>query len=239
MIDYHQPQEPGMNRWIALLALASVACTTKENPPAADSVTSTAATAAESDPDKNVGGGALPAGYTARTDKADAKISDAKYVADGNSWEVTTGPAHIVYAAKDVANGAYTVSTTIEQLEAPAHPEAYGVFIGGHDLDNDNQTYTYFLVRGTGELAVKVREGGKARDVLKWTASPDVPKADGSGKARYDLAVQVANDAVKFMVNGKQAASVSKAGLPTDGIAGLRINHNLHLKANPVSIKTP
>ena len=228
-----------MNRWIALLAIASVACTTKENAPATDSANETAAAAVNSDPDKNAGGGALPAGYTARTDKATAKIADAKYVADGNSWEVTTGPAHVVYAAKDIASGAYTASTTIEQLQAPEHPEAYGIFIGGHDLDNDNQTYTYFLVRGTGELAVKVREGGNARDVLKWTPSADVPKADGSGKARYDLAVQVTNDAVRFMVNGKQAASVSKAGVPTDGIAGLRINHNLHLKVSPVSIKTP
>jgi len=228
-----------MNRWIALILVASVACTAKENPPAADSAAASAAPAGNSDPDRNVGGGALPAGYTARTDKADAKISDAKYAAEGNSWEVTTGPAHIVYAAKDVASGAYTASTTVEQLESPSHPEAYGIFIGGHDLDNDKQTYTYFLVRGTGDLAVKVREGGETRDVLKWTPSADVPKADGSGKARYDLAVQVTSDAVKFMVNGKQAASVSKAGVPTDGIAGLRINHNLHVKVNPVSIRTP
>ena len=223
--------------WIPLAALSLIGCTTKESAPAPDSATAT--TAANGDPDKNVAGGALPAGFTARTDKADAKISDAKYVVDGSSWDVTTGPAHIIYAAKDMGNGAYTVSTTIEQLEAPSHPEAYGIILGGHDLDNDNQTYTYFLVRGTGDLAVKVREGGVTRDVLKWTPSADVPKADGSGKARYDLSVQVTNDAVKFLVNGKQAASVSKAGLPTDGIVGLRINHNLHVKVSPVSVTAP
>ena len=223
--------------WIPLAAFAVLSCTTKESAPPSDSTAAT--TAANDDPDKNVSGGALPAGYTARTDKADAKISDAKYVADGSSWDVTTGPAHIIYASKDLGNGAYTVSTTVDQLEAPSHPEAYGLFFGGHDLDNDNQTYTYFLVRGTGDLAVKVREGGNTRDVLKWTPSADVPKADASGKGRYDLSVQVTNDAVKFLVNGKQAASVSKAGLPTDGIAGLRINHNLHVKVSPVAIKAP
>jgi hypothetical protein len=41
------------------------------------------------------------------------------------------------------------------------------------------------------------------------------------------------------MVNGKQVASASAAGLPTDGIAGLRINHNLHVKVKPVSITAP
>jgi hypothetical protein len=86
---------------------------------------------------------------------------------------------------------------------------------------------------------VRVREGGQTRDVLKWTANPDVPKADASGKATYALAASVAGDAVRFSVNGKQVASVAKAGLPTDGIAGLRINHNLHVRATPVSIKSP
>lgn len=228
-----------MNRWIALIAVVASACTTKEKAPAVDTASGAANAAVNSDPDRNVGGGALPVGYTARTDKADARISDAKYAAGNSPWEVTTGPAHIVYAAKDLGSGEYTASATIEQLEAPAHPEAYGIFIGGHDLDNDNQAYTYFLVRGTGDLALKVREGAATRDVLKWTPSNDVPKADASGKAKYELAVQVTNDAVKLMVNGKQAASVSKAGIPTDGIAGLRINHNLHLKVSPVSIKQP
>src|SRR4029078_13279746 len=115
----------------------------------------------------------------------------------------------------------------------PMHPEAYGIFIGGKDLDKPTQAYTYFIVRGTGELAVKARNGDAARDVLKWTASPDVPKADAAGKQRYELAAQVTRDAIKLFVNGKQAASVSKAGLPTDGIAGLRINHNLHVKVTP------
>ena len=113
------------------------------------------------------------------------------------------------------------------------------MFIGGRNLDQPTQAYTYFIVRGTGELAIKVREGDATRDVVKWSASPDVPKADASGKASYALSVQVTNDAVKFFVNGKQAASASKAGLPTDGVAGLRINHNLHVKVTPVTVKAP
>jgi hypothetical protein len=225
--------------WIPVLVMALTACTTKEAAPVADSAAPAATPAAESDPDKNVSGGALPAGYTARTDKTSASISDAKYAVSGGDWDVTTGPAHIIYSAKDLGSGSYTASTTVEQLEAPSHPEAYGIVIGGSNLDNDSQTYTYFLVRGTGDLAIKVREGGNTRDVVKWTPSAEVPKADASGKARYDLAVQVTGDAVKFMVNGRQAASVSKAGLPTDGIAGVRINHNLHVKVRPISISTP
>lgn len=221
---------------ILSLAFALAACTARETPPAADT---TAGAAAESDPDVNVSGGSLPAGYSARTDKPDAPITGASYTATGNDWEVRTGPAHVIYAAKDTASGNYTVSATIEQLEKPTHPEAYGLIIGGRDLDQPTQAYTYFLVRGTGDLLVKVREGDQTRDVLKWTPSADVPKEDASGKATYALSASVTDDAVKFSVNGKQVASVSKAGLPTDGIAGVRINHNLHVRVTPVSITRP
>ena len=221
---------------ILSLAFALVACTAKETPPAADTA---GVAAADSDPDINVSGGSIPAGYAARTDRPDAPITGASYTASGAGWEVRTGPAHIVYAAKDTASGNYTVSATIEQLEKPTHPEAYGLIIGGRDLDQPTQAYTYFLVRGTGDLAVKVREGDQTRDVLKWSPSADVPKEDGSGKATYALSASVTDDAVKFSVNGKQVASVSNAGLPTDGIAGLRINHNLHVQVSPVAITRP
>ena len=219
--------------------VALTGCTTDKTPAADTSAAAPAPAAANADADRNAGGGALPAGYAARTDRADADISGAKYTADGDQWDVTTGPAHIIYAAKDMGNGSYTASSTIEQLENPQHPEAYGIFIGGRDLDKDSQTYTYFIVRSAGDLAVKVREGASTRDVVKWTPSADVPKADASGKAKYELAAQVTGDAVKFSINGKQVASVSKAGLPTDGIAGLRINHNLHVKVTPVAVKAP
>ena len=223
---------------LLLFALAIGACAKAENTPPADSA-APAPAATNADPDVSASGGAVPAGFTARTDKADAPISGAAYTASGDKWDVKTGSAHIVYSDKTMGNGSYTASATIDQLEAPAHPEAYGIFIGGRDLDKPTLAYTYFIVRGTGEMAVKVREGDKTRDVIKWTASPDVPKADASGKASYALDAQVTNDAVKFSVNGKSVGSVSKAGLPTDGIAGLRINHNLHVSVTPVTVKTP
>ena len=220
---------------ILSLALFLSACTAKENPPASD----TAAGAASSDPDVNVSGGSIPAGYAARTDRPDADISGADYAASGEGWELNTGPSHIMYRAQDTASGAYTVSATIEQLAKPTHPEAYGLIIGGRDLDQPTQAYTYLVVRGTGDVLVRVREGDQTRDVIKWTPSADLPKEDAAGKATYALAASVTGDAVKLSVNGKQVASVSKAGLPVDGIAGLRINHNLKVRVTPVSISRP
>ncbi|MEP6506670.1 MAG: hypothetical protein ABJC63_00480 [Gemmatimonadales bacterium] len=230
-----------MLRPLSLLfaAMTVAACSAPKASSTAADTTILSNPVAKGDPDKNVVGGSIPAGYIARTDREGTPISGAKYTPSGDGWELTTGPAHILYSSKDLGNGNYTASVTFEQLEAPAHPEAYGIFIGGMHLDAPNIAYTYFEVRSTGELLVKLRDGVSTRDVVAWTASPDVPKQDASGKATYTLSATVTNDAIKFSVNGKQVASVSKVGLPTDGVVGIRVNHNLHVKVSPVTIKAP
>ncbi len=237
---------------IAALVLLTAACSPDKSREAAsaDTASATVATAtgemtdtasgataaAQSDPDQATGGGGIPAGHHGRTDRPDARIEDVKYAMRDGRWEVQTGPAHILYSDKNTASGTYTASVTIEQLEAPKHPEAFGLFIGGQDLEGQGQKYTYFLVRGGGEYLVKVRDGTGTKDVIKWQANDAVPKADASGKATYRLAVQVGQDSVRFLVNDKQVGAVPKKAVPTDGVVGLRINHNLHVAATPVRI---
>lgn len=190
------------------------------------------------DSDKSANGSGVPAGYVGLTDKANTSIADAKYTVSDGKWDVQTGPAHIIYAAKDTASGIYAVTATFEQLQKPMHPEAYGVFFGGQNLDDRaKQQYGYFLVRGTGEYLIKARNGASTPTIVDWTASPDVPQQDASGKATYALKVHFAKDAVHFMVNGKLVATVPRAKLPSEGIAGLRINHNLHVSVTPAAIE--
>lgn len=203
---------------------------------AADTVTSTQA---DSDPDVRLADATgLPAGYLGRTDKADTKIADARYVASGNNWDITTGPAHIVYSPNDVATGNYTVKSTIQQLTGPEHRESFGLFFGGQNLDTPAQKYGYFMVAGTGEMLVKYRDGAVTRDLIGWHKSQWVPAADAQGRQTYRLEVRVSGDSVRFVVNDVVAAALSKSALSlqTDGIAGLRINHNLSLRASPVTI---
>jgi hypothetical protein len=226
-------------------ALAGTACTGSspaKSPGAADSAAQTtaaapaAAASASSDPDQAVAGSGVPAGFVGRTDEAGSSISGAKYSAAPNgTWEVRTGPAHILYSPSLVAHTDYAVTAKIDQLEAPHHPEAYGIFIGGQQLDGPGQRYTYFLVRGDGQFSVKVRNGDDARTVLPFTASPAVPQADASGKASYALRVAV-TDRVRFFVNGQPVATLDTKSVPTDGIAGVRINHNLHVIVTPASL---
>lgn len=184
------------------------------------------------------GASGLPAGYLGRTDRPNTNLTDAKYVVSGNSWEITTGPAHIVYSPQNVASGNYTVSSTIEQLAAPRHREAFGLIFAGRDLDTPAQKYGYFVVAGTGEMLVKHRDGDATRDLIGWHKTEWVPAADAQGRQTYRLAVRVEGDSIKFMVNDVVAGALSKSALnlQTDGIAGLRINHNLSLRATPVAI---
>jgi hypothetical protein len=225
-------------------ALAGTACTGSspaKSAGAGDSATQPAATpapppAASADPDQTVAGSGVPAGFVGRTDEAGSPISGAKYTAAPNgTWEVRTGPAHILYSPSLVGHTDYTITAKIDQLERPQHPEAYGIFIGGQQLDGPGQRYTYFLVRGDGQFSVKVRDGDNARTVLPFTPSPAVPQADASGKASYALRVTV-TDRVRFFVNGQMAATLDTKSVPTDGIAGVRINHNLHVIVTPASL---
>jgi len=214
-----------------LLAAIAVACSTSRTP-----ATDTAAAHAPADPDVAVQGTGVPSGFTAITDDTTAQMTNARYVSKNGSWEVTTGPAHIVFASKDTATGSYTASASFTQLEAPHHPEGYGIIFGGKNLTSPDRSYNYFLVRGNGAFLVKSRNGAKVTDVLAWRTDPAVPKADSTGKASYRLAVRVAADSVRFMVNDKQVAAVKAGTIATDGVAGLRVNHNLHVTTAPVSI---
>ena len=222
-----------MRLTVILLAASLAACAKKQ-----DTISDSAAAsvAASQDADIAAQGNGVPPGYSVVTDDSTAKLTSIRYTSTGGNLDVTTGPAHIIYSPRDTASGTYTASATITQLEAPRHPEAYGVFVGGRDLDKPSRAYTYFVVRGPGEFLIKTRDGAKTNDVVSWTANSAVPKADSAGKATYRLAVRVAGDSVRFLVNDKQVAAVKAGTVPTAGLAGLRINHNLHVLTEPVSI---
>jgi hypothetical protein len=222
----------------ALLALACSKGHSSATPSADSGATSAAAVPTPNpDPDQAANGTGVPAGYVGKTDDPSTSIADAKYTpGPAGAWTVQTGPAHILFSTKDTASGGYTLHTEIVQLEAPHHPEAYGLFFGGQNLTDPTVRYTYFLVRGDGKYALKVRDGANAHTVVDFTSSPNVPTADASGKATYAIAVQVGADTVHFTVNGKPVAAVPTGTLSVAGIAGVRINHNLHVTVKPLTI---
>lgn len=231
----------------ALSAIAVMACSaggqgnpqTKTATPTTTSTTPATSTARPDSDAAAIGGTGAPKGFLARTDRPTQKLGDIKYSASGGGWEVTTGPAHILWSPKHVAKGNYTISATFDQLAKPTHPEGFGIFVGGSDLSGPNQSYLYFLVRGSGEIFAQTRKGDVLTGRIAWQKSYAAPVADSTGKGKYTLAMRVAGDSIHFLVNGHQAAALPKKDMVTDGIYGVRINHNLHVHVSPVTITKP
>jgi len=192
----------------------------------------------QADPDKKVaGGGTLPSGWKARVD-GNASLNGVKMMPMGGGVHFMTGPAGIYYKPADKGTGAYEARATFTQMEPAAHPEAYGLIVGGADLEGAAQKYTYFLIRQDGKYLIKRRAGDQTPTIADWTDSAAIKKADSSGKMSNTLAVDVGKDKVRFLVNGTEVAAADTAKVDAAGIAGLRINHNLNVHVEGFTVKS-
>ena len=207
---------------------------------AALALTAGALRAQGADPDKLVAnGGVNVPGWTGRIDpqaaKGGRKITDDKVVSMGPGFHVTSGPAAVYWNPANTASGNYTVSASFSQTKAATHPEAYGVFLAGRDLESPNQSYLYFLVRQDGKYLINHRANDSTvHKMVDWTANSAVKAIDANGKATNALSIAVLPDKLSFMVNGVEVTTLPRsevdragAGSGTTGIAGIRVNHNL------------
>ena len=191
------------------------------------------------DPDKLVkDGGVQVQGWSGRLDpqaeKRGGKITDAKFWSMGPGMHVTAGPPAIYWNASNRGTGSYTVKATFAQTKAPEHAEYYGMFIGGSNLDKPNQNYLYCAITGNGTFVVKHRIGDEVHELAARTANPAIKQADASGKASNEVAWKVTPERTSCLVNGAEVWGYASKDLigegkleSTDGIAGIRVNHNL------------
>jgi hypothetical protein len=119
------------------------------------------------------------------------------------------------------------VSATFTQTKAPTHPEAYGLFVGGKNLDKPEQEYGYLVIRGDGKYMIKHRAGAEVHTIQDWTEHPKLNKQDAAGKATNTVSIEVGDTHVKMFVNGEEVKQWEKAYWQGEGQLGLRINHNL------------
>jgi hypothetical protein len=188
------------------------------------------------DPDKTVkGGGKLPPEWKARFDQPTGTMASVGFENTGIGFHITTGPAGIYYTGRAPV-GSYKTQATFTQNKPSTHPEAYGLFIGGTDLDGANQKYTYFLIRQDGKYLIKRRAGSEMPTVVDWTDHPAIRKADASGKMSNALTIDVGKDTVRFLINNTEVSTQPVSQVDTKGLAGIRINHNLDVNVEALML---
>ncbi len=142
----------------------------------------------------------------------------------------TTGAGFAIFwQPESMAEGDFSISATFTQMERSGHANAYGMFLGGADLDADGQRYTYFMLRQGGEFLIKRRMGEELPTLIDWTAHDAVNDLDANGSSTNTLTVEAAGDTVRFLVNGAEVSSQPRSDVDTDGITGLRVTHMLNM----------
>jgi hypothetical protein len=178
-----------------------------------------------------------PKGWKMHTDhSADAADPDApganKFVAAGSGFHATNPMAAIYWNPANTATGAYTLKGTFKLIKSTGFNEYYGLIFGGSALEGPMQNYLYFMVTDDGTYLIKRRDGSSTQGVSAKTPSDAVKKPDASGSATNALEVRVGADKVDFVINGTVVKSMPKTGpvAKTDGIYGMRINHQLDVQ---------
>jgi hypothetical protein len=179
------------------------------------------------------GNGVEVPGWWARLDDPKEGRTGLRVTSSGGGVRIVTGPNAIFFDPEIGGDANYTVRATFTQNKPASHEVAYGLFIGGSDLDLENQRYTYFVIRQDGKFLIRKRNGAKTMNVAgDWADHPAVAKADASGKQVNELAISVEKDAVTFMANGQVVAKHPATAVDTNGIAGVRIGHGLDIQVD-------
>ncbi len=191
---------------------------------------------------------AVPANWEVRLDNPNADITigaepdsaDIYFVNMTPGWHITTGPRAIFWHPESTAQETFKTSTKIHLFDPKGRNEAFGLFFGGQNLEQSDQSYTYFLLRNSGEYLIKKRVGDETEVIQNWSKAPSMVQYSDTTKSSVPnvLSVEANANEVLFFVNDQQVASLPKSQLQTNGIVGLRINHALNLHIEDFSVES-
>ena len=183
------------------------------------------------------GNGIEVGGWWARLDNPKEARTGLKFVTMGTGFRATTGPTIILFDPNEDWEGPYTTKATLTMTKLASHQVAYGLFVGGQDLDTDKQRYTYFEIRQDGKYLIRKRSGSTTTDVAgTWADHAAIQKPNASGSQTNELAIQVGRETVTFLANGQTVATQPVKAVDAVGISGLRVGHGLDLQIEGFSV---
>jgi len=200
------------------------------------------------------GGGIFASGWKGKVDAAEASngsaLNDSKFEMKGNEITIATGPASIYWNPSDAQTGDYTVSATFTEpqyMSSNSHPHPYGVFIAGNKLETDQASLLYCTTYGNGTYIV--RGFGPTtwapNNNRRPAASEAVHKAAAKGEqVVQEIKMSVKGSRVTCSVNGTEVAGFDKGELTgagklesVEGIAGIRVAHNVDVKVTNFKVE--
>ena len=185
-----------------------------------------------------------PAGWKVRPDRSTSALDpDAagviKFVTMGSGFHATNPQAAVYWNPANTATGSYALKGTFTLTKPSGHVNYYGLIFGGSDLDGPKQSYLYFVIGQDGTWLIKKRDGdGATENISDKTPNDAVKKLDATGKSTNALEVRVRPSDIQYVVNGTVVHTTPKSGLTarTDGIYGIRVNHQLDVHVDGFGI---
>lgn len=175
-----------------------------------------------------------PAGWQVRIDRSTSASDpdgnpNLKFVTMGKGFHVTGGPAGTFWNPSQTVTGPFTAKATFVLTKPSGHTNYYGLVFGGEDLGGPKQNYIYFLVAQDGTYLVNHRSGDAVHPVQAKTKHEAVKMPDEKGRSTNALEVRVGANEIQYVVNGTVVHKTPKSGMTarTDGIVGIRVNHQL------------
>jgi hypothetical protein len=157
-------------------------------------------------------------------------VPEVTITAVGDGFQVSTGPAVMLWEEDQRASGNYTLSGRFTLFEPSGHRNYYGLVFGGRNLVSENQWYLYFMIAQTGEFVVINRiDNANTNLIVNHTEHSAIQRPAASGRSVNDLAVRINGDQIEFVVNGTVVHATERSGplLDTNGLYGVRVNHVL------------
>ena len=184
-----------------------------------------------------------PKGWLVRSDHSmNASDPDAagsiKFVEMGGGFHATNPMAAIYWNPANTVTGDYTLKGKFTLIKTGGFNEYYGLIFGGSGLNGPGQNYQYFMVSDDGTFLIKRRTGATTQSLSGKTPNSAVKKPDSTGKCTNELEVRVQGEKIDFIINGTTVKTLAKT-LPaakTDGIYGIRVNHQLEVQIDGFGI---
>jgi hypothetical protein len=181
-----------------------------------------------------------PDGWSVRVDRSQSATDpddtpNLKVTTVGKGFRVTGGPAGTFWnPANTTGTGDFTARAAFTLMKPSGHVNYYGLIFGGSDLGGANQTYIYFLVAQNGTFTIRHRAGESVMDINARAANAAVVQPGADGQSKNALEVRVAGNTISYVVNGTVVHTTPRSGMTakTDGLVGVRINHQLDVQVD-------